>query len=608
MSKKIDQSQMLPIGTLLRGNLTVEAYLSSGGFGNTYRVVDAFGRRFAVKEFYMSGITERRQSDGLTVDVSNTQNLDLYNSQLDKFRKEAIRIHNLNHPNIVRVHDLFVENGTAYYMMDLIEGSSLADILRQRGPLPEDEVEGYVRQVLDALEEVHGKHLWHLDIKPANIMIDRQGRAVLIDFGSSKQMRAGGGATTGSLPSFTPGYAPSEQQDQNAAMIGAWTDLYALGTTLYVALTGNNPPLFSDLAMKGSNAFDFTGLSSRWAHLITWMMQLPIQKRPQSVAEVRQALDGYSQAHPQPEPEPEPEPVLTPEPDTTQESELQPTYIADAQPQKLTSHTINSSDFVIAAIAALVIVIAIFLIVIKEPFSPEPIEQAEQQVNVEKEVFTVNGITFTMIEVPGGTFTMGATAYVNESPTHSVTLSDYWIGQTEVTQELWTAVMGGNPSNFSGDNLPVEMVSWEDCQEFIAKLNALTGEKFRLPTEAEWEYAARGGRSGGTKYAGSNDISSVAWYFDNSSDKTYPVGTKGANNLGLYDMSGNVWECCQDWYGSYDAAAQTNPQGPAYGSCRVLRGGSWLGDAEFCRVSFRSLASPSNRYNDLGLRLARSSQ
>ncbi len=242
-------------------------------------------------------------------------------------------------------------------------------------------------------------------------------------------------------------------------------------------------------------------------------------------------------------------------------------------------------------------------------------QNGAEAVVVNKKTFKANGVEFTMIEVPGGTFTMGATseqgsvAYADESPTHSVTLSSYWIGQTEVTQELWAAVMGSNPSYFKGDSRPVETVSWEDCQEFIAKLNVLTGEKFRLPTEAEWEYAARGGKLGVTMYAGSNDISSVAWYSDNSSNQTQQVGTKAANRLGIYDMSGNVWEWCQDWYGSYDAAAQTNPQGPAYGSSRVNRGGSWYFDARSCRVSNRHFAAPSLRdYFSVGLRLARSSQ
>lgn len=299
---------MLPVGATLRGNLTVEAHLASGGFGNTYRVSDAFGQKFALKEFFMAGVTERRRDDHRTVDVSNTQNLDLYNEQLDKFRREAIRLHSLRHPNIVRVHDLFVENDTAYYLMDLIDGESLAKRVKREGRLPEAEVESYFRQILDALEEVHNRKLWHLDVKPANIMVDSAGKAVLIDFGSSKQMRQGGGATTGSLPSFTPGYAPTEQQDQNAAMIGAWTDLYALGATLYNLLTGNKPPLFSELAMKGSGAFNFVGLSSRWAKLIEWMMQLSPTGRPQSVAEVRQALEPLAPPTIMPEPPQPPTP------------------------------------------------------------------------------------------------------------------------------------------------------------------------------------------------------------------------------------------------------------------------------------------------------------
>lgn len=238
----------------------------------------------------------------------------------------------------------------------------------------------------------------------------------------------------------------------------------------------------------------------------------------------------------------------------------------------------------------------------------------------EKTTFTVNGVSFNMIAVKGGTFTMGATSEQGddvssgEKPAHQVTLSDYCIGETEVTQELWQAVMGSNPSYFTGNlQRPVETVSWNDCQEFIKKLNQLTGKTFRLPTEAEWEYAARGGRkSRGYKYSGSNTIGDVAWYTVNSYDKgeshpdygTHPVGQKQANELGLYDMSGNVWEWCQDWYGSYSSSSQTNPTGPSSGSGRVLRGGSWNGYARGCRVSLRSSSTPTYRLNYLGLRLA----
>src|SRR5574344_679325 len=225
--------------------------------------------------------------------------------------------------------------------------------------------------------------------------------------------------------------------------------------------------------------------------------------------------------------------------------------------------------------------------------------------------FTVRGVPFEMVRVQGGTFTMGCTSEQggdcyddNEKPAHRVTLSDYYIGETEVTQALWQAVMGSNPSYFKGSALPVETVSWDDCQTFITKLNQLTGKTFRLPTEAEWEYAARGGnQSKGYKYSGSNTIDDVAWYYDNSGSKTHTVGTKQANELGIYDMSGNVWEWCSDWYDSYGSSSQTNPTGAASGSYGVLRGGSWNYNARFCRVSLRSGYYPDYGNDGRGLRL-----
>ena len=227
-------------------------------------------------------------------------------------------------------------------------------------------------------------------------------------------------------------------------------------------------------------------------------------------------------------------------------------------------------------------------------------------------VFTVKDVTFTMIHVQGSTFTMGATneqgndVYDSEKPTHNVTLSSYYIGETEVTQGLWQAVMDSNPSSFTGDSrLPVEKVSWEDCQTFISRLNSLTGQQFHLPTEAQWEYAARGGnKSRGYKYSGNNDLGSVAWHINNSGSKLHPVKTKSPNELGIYDMSGNVWEWCSDWYGSYSNNAQINPTGPSRGSNRVNRGGCWSNNARLCRSSCRGFNTPSIRDGSYGLRLA----
>lgn len=222
----------------------------------------------------------------------------------------------------------------------------------------------------------------------------------------------------------------------------------------------------------------------------------------------------------------------------------------------------------------------------------------------------VKGVEFSMVKVEGGTFTMGATKdqgsnNSNQRPTHKVSLSTYYIGETEVTQELWQAVMGNNPSKFKGAKLPVENVSWNDCQQFINKLNKLTGRRFRLPTEAEWEFAARGGNaSKGYKFAGSNNPDNVAWHQGNSNNTTHNVGTKKANELGIYDMSGNVWEWCQDWFGSYSSSAQTNPKGPSSGTDHLNRGGAWCHESKFAPVFFRgSSGKPDRKVDNLGFRL-----
>lgn len=221
------------------------------------------------------------------------------------------------------------------------------------------------------------------------------------------------------------------------------------------------------------------------------------------------------------------------------------------------------------------------------------------------------GIAIELMKVEAGSFTMGAASVIekpdaNEKPAHEVSLSqNYYIGKYEVTQEVWKAVMGNNPSKFKGTNLPVEMVSWKDCQKFIAKLNRMTGMQFRLPTEAEWEYAARGGnKSKGYQYSGSDNLEEVAWYDENSGKRTQPVGTKKANELGIYDMSGNVMEWCQDWFGFYVGTARKDPSGPYTGTFRINRGGCWHSYPWYCRSTSRNKQSPNDSYFNLGLRLA----
>lgn len=199
-------------------------------------------------------------------------------------------------------------------------------------------------------------------------------------------------------------------------------------------------------------------------------------------------------------------------------------------------------------------------------------------------------------------------AWEDEEPPHIVTLSSFYMGETEVTQALWMAVMGDNPSYFHGDNHPVEQVSWNDCQVFIRKLNRLTEKNFRLPTEAEWEYAARGGQKNESYiYSGSNDAEEVAWVGSMTGpDMIHPVKMKRPNILGLYDMSGNVWEWCNDWYDSnyYRNSPSNNPMGPSSGMYRVVRGGSWCLHKDNSRVSRRNDWESTERARSIGFRLA----
>ena len=629
---------MLRTGTILHGTYRIESYLSSGGFGNTYVATNVeFDERVALKEFFMKGVTQR-DSDSLTVSVSNRDNTEQFVEQREKFKKEARRLRKLHNNHLVRVHDLFEENGTAYYVMDYVDGESLSALLKRTGqPLTEAEVWKILPQVLDALRTVHGQGIWHLDLKPGNIMLDKEGTVKVIDFGASKQFNAQkGGATTSTAVSYTRGFAPKEQEAQHYDKFGPWTDLYALGATLYNLITNRKPPMYLDIEENGSAAFSFpSGVSSNMRDLIEWLMQPNRMKRPQSVEEVIRCMEQPGQRQTGAKPESEDETVYNYNTKTEQatstktESDDKTQYTDNRQDNKNTARAKkdtatdkssepkrNSKKWWVIGIGAAVLCGVIALVAVNSGNEQQAQESASEQSEVQSEpvavegskTFTANGVDFTMVLVNGGTFQMGSTTGdSDEKPVHSVTLSSYYIGQTEVTQALWKAVMGSNPCKYDiGDNRPVQNVSWNDCQTFIQKLNQLTGERFRLPTEAEWEYAAKGGnRSKGYTYSGSNSIDNVAWYTDNSSRESHPVATKAPNELGIYDMTGNVWEWCQDWEGDYSSSAQSNPSGPSSGFFRVLRGGCWDNNATDCRTANRYRGTPTSAGILLGLRLAR---
>ena len=277
-----------PNTTLQGGKYRIERVLGQGGFGNTYVGYNTeFEETVAIKEFFMKGVTERDETTS-TVSVSNADSVPQFEEQREKFKKEARRLRKLKNEHIVKVHDLFEENGTAYYVMDYIDGESLAERMKRTGvPLTKNEVRTILLQILGALKEVHQNEIWHLDLKPGNIMVDKQRNAYLIDFGASKQIRANGSMTTSTALCYTPGYAPNEQIGQMYDRFGPWTDIYALGATIYNLLTNKKPPMAIDIEEDEEEAFDFpASVSDDMRKLIVWMMQPKRKARPQSVDEI----------------------------------------------------------------------------------------------------------------------------------------------------------------------------------------------------------------------------------------------------------------------------------------------------------------------------------
>lgn len=295
MADNIQADNMLKVGaTLSNGKYRIDQYLASGGFGKTYVATNlAFDEKVAIKELFIKGVCGRN-TDSQDVSVSLMENKRAFSAQQEKFRKEAKRLRKLTNPHIVKVYDLFDENGTSYYVMDFVEGESLSKRLkRTKKPMSESELMLILPQVLDALECVHNEGIWHLDLKPANIMIDAKGNVQLIDFGASKQLKNANGdsLSTSSAMAYTPGYAPSEQMEQNIEKFGPWTDLYALGATMFNLLTMQQPPSPSDIDEDSHSALKLPkNISKKTEKLIFWLMKPNRTMRPKCVQDVKQFL------------------------------------------------------------------------------------------------------------------------------------------------------------------------------------------------------------------------------------------------------------------------------------------------------------------------------
>lgn len=824
-------------GTLLQGGTyRIVRFIKSGGFGCTYEAVhQLLNKRVAIKEFFVKDFCNREETGRIT--VGTLSKVTLVERLKQKFISEASSLSALDHEGIVNVSNLFLENDTAYYVMDYIDGCSLDIYVHQNGPLPEDVALDYVGQACEALKYVHEKNILHLDIKPGNLMVDKDGKVKLIDFGTSKQYDECDGENTSTLLGNTPGYAPPEQSNSKVTSFTPATDVYSLGATLYKLLTGITPPTSSERS-SGEEMDPLPGnISQTTVEAIMKAMLLNKKERLQSVEEFQTLLmseciveepavpeeevvveqceedddctvilendvvvpvDEEDLPEPEPVHEPEPEPEAEPEPEPEPEPEaepiLEPTpalapkrrgwllwvllvlilagagayavlfmngepeedpegfhkgheyvdlglpsgtlwatcnigavnpedrgnyyawgdvapldtmmyhtdslyhyhnewikediagnpkydaaaynwggnwsmptleqcrelyeccgwyfteindqngyevigpngnrifipmtgFVADYQPtpvDTLSAHWSSTTfpDYLTSSHYSLGMIGGTYWSnqgAEPMPFAKycgltvRPVMSKASSVNsdvyFEKGILYVKGVEYPMMAYPSGyeyivsdDYQFGCLVYMRS----------FRIGQFEVTQDIWEAVMGNNPSAFKGSRRPVENVSWDDCMEFIDKLNAMTGQNFKLPTEAQWMYAASDAHAYGA-YPGGLDCADVAVYGES---KTQNVGSRLPGEYGVYDMSGNVWEWCSDYYGDYKDSLwepesytynlweiPNDPTGPTSGYYRVIRGGAYNSSEEECSITYRDYNAPYARSRTIGFRL-----
>ena len=465
------------------------------------------------------------------------------------FEQEAVRLDDLGkHPQIPELLAHCEQEGRQYLVQEFIDGENLLQELNRAGRFNEAKIKDLLLDLLPVLQFIHVGQVIHRDIKPENIIRRRSdGRLVVVDFGAAKMASQTALQKTGTAIG-SAGYAAPEQAFGKALFA---SDIYSLGVSCLHLLTNVNPLTMYD-PVEGFAWRDFLvnqKVSNELGQILDKMTQPSVKQRYQSVAETLQVL------------QPKVSSLVTPQPS-------QP-----SQPQRTPASTSSNSLVLDCG----------------------------------------NGVKLELVKVAAGSFDMGSNEDNDEKPIHRVNLREFLIGKYPVTQEQYQAVIGKNPSHFKGNQNPVETVSWHDAVKFCEKLAQKTREKVRLPTEAEWEYAAKGGnQSEGYKYAGSDSLDEVGWYDGNTTflgffgGKTQPVGQKRENELGIYDMSGNVWEWCEDiWHGNYNGAPTDGSAWLTGGeqSKRALRGGSWLSLDGICRSANRGRYYAGYGIYDFGFRV-----
>jgi formylglycine-generating enzyme required for sulfatase activity/serine/threonine protein kinase len=581
--------------------------LGKGGFGSVYKAYDRLEDRWVAIKIV------KVEKDGENTSLMN---------EVETVKKLP------KHANIAQYESCYRFNSPFgvfdHAIMQYYEVGNLSQLIKGQ-KLSFKEKEEIAAGVIAGIAHLHAHNIVHRDIKSSNILIAQRPdgtynpKIVSKEFTDTAKSYFSNSFAGGSLLYLAPEQLKGGQIRKNV-------DLWSMGVMLFELFTGQVPfyPAKDDgtetarkeiiqKIEKAQIPDTIQQIPTPWGNLIRACLVVDSNLRIKDTDTVLQLigrapimeeptiLEDLNQHEPK-----RTEPKLHTNRQTNTATE---TIIDEPTPPPVRTKTPTTTKRpawlypFIGSIAALVLLIMVISNIGGAEAYEEQVQQVEQQVQeVEQEVqqeIIEDG--FEMVEIPSGTFQMGSNEYDGEKPIHSVTLSSFYMSKYEVTQKQWGEIMGTNPSNFTNcDNCPVENVSWNDIQDFIRKLNNKTGKNYRLPTEAEWEYAARGGQN--YKYAGSDNIDNVAWYGSNSGSKTHAVGQKSANGYGLYDMTGNVWEWCSDLYGAYSSSSSTNPSGPSTGIDRVLRGGSWSCVASPCRVAAR-FTFGTYRNNPFGFRL-----